>query len=136
MASNSWNEIIADINKSLATMNSAISNANGSLGMATDAIADAEVQIEAAREAAESAGEAADLAGTEARKWKNATASAVALEAGSNPTVSISEQNGAKHILFGVPRGADGKEGDKGDTGNSGVTFNRSGTILYITTNQ
>ena len=136
MASNSWNETIADVNKTLANMNAAISSSNGAAASAKEAEEEAEKQATAAQNAAEDANEAAAAANTEAEKWKNATASAVALDAGSDPTVSISEKDGAKHITFGIPRGADGRVGDKGDTGKSGVTFTRSGTTLYITTDK
>lgn len=136
MASNSWNETIADVNKTLATMNSAISGSNGAAESAREAEEEAERQATAAQNAAADANEAAELAGSEAEKWKNATASAVALEAGSNPTVSVSEKDGVKHITFGVPRGEDGRTGDKGDMGKSGVIFSRSGTTLYITTDR
>ena len=136
MASNSWNETIADVNKTLANMNAAISGSNGAAASAKEAEEEAERQAAAAQNAAEDANEAAELAGSEAEKWKHATASAVALDAGSNPTVFISEKDGVKHITFGVPRGADGRVGDKGDTGKSGVTFTRSGTTLYITTDK
>lgn len=136
MASNSWNETIADVNKTLANMNSSISGANGAAAAANEAGDEAERQASAAETAANNAIEAAALAGSEAEKWKNATASAVALEPGANPTVSISEREGVKHITFGVPRGADGRTGDKGDMGRSGVTFSRSGTTLYITTDK
>ena len=134
MASNSWNETIADVNKTLAAMNSAISGSNGAAESAREAEEEAEKQAAAAQEAAADANEAASAANSEADKWKNATASAVALDAGSEPTVSVSEKGGVKHITFGVPRGADGKTGDKGDMGKSGVTISRSGTTLLITT--
>jgi hypothetical protein len=115
-------------------MNSAISGSNGAAASANEAKEEAEKQAVAAQEAAADANEAASAASSEADKWKNATASAVALDAGSEPTVSISEKDGVKHVTFGVPRGADGRVGDKGDMGRSGVTFTRSGTTLYITT--
>ena len=132
--SNAWNETIADVNKTLANMNSAISGANGAAETARIEAEEAGEQADAAMEAVAAANDAADSANTEAEKWRNATVSAVTLEAGSEATATLSEKNGVKHITFGVPRGADGRTGDKGDTGKSGVTFTRSGTTLLITT--
>lgn len=132
--SNAWNETIADVNKTLANMNSAISDANGAAENARSEAQEAGEKVDAAADAVASANEAAVNANTEAEKWRNATVSAVTLEPGSEATVTLSEKDGAKHIKFGVPRGADGRVGDKGDMGKSGVVFSRSGTTLYITT--
>ena len=136
MASNSWNETIADVNKTLANMNSAISGANGAAENARTEAEQADQQTELTAQAAEAANEAAAEANAEAEKWRNATVSAVTLEPGNEATVSVSEKDGAKHFTFGVPRGADGEDGEKGDTGKSGVKFSVSGTTLYITTEQ
>lgn len=82
----------------------------------------------------------ANAAATQAAKWGSATVSAETLAEGSNATVTVSEANGAKHITYGIPRGATGAQGakgdkgDKGDTGPAGVTFSLSGTTLTITT--
>lgn len=132
--SNAWNETIADVNKTLANMNSAISDANGAAEKAREEAQDAEDQAAAAEEATAAANEAAAAANAEAEKWRKATVSAVTLEAGKEATAEVSEKDGAKHITFGVPRGADGRAGDKGDTGKSGVKFTRDGTTLYIVT--
>lgn len=132
--SNAWNETIADVNKTLANMNSAISDANGAAEKAREEAQDAEDQAAAAEEATAAANEAAAAANEEAEKWRKATVSAVTLEAGKEATAEVSEKDGAKHITFGVPRGADGRAGDKGDTGKSGVKFTRDGTTLYIVT--
>jgi hypothetical protein len=134
MASNSWNETIADVNKTLANMNTAISDANGAATSAGEAQENAEEQVGAALAATNAANNAAADANAEAAKWKNATASAKALDAGSQPTIEIAEQNGVKHFTFGVPRGEDGAKGEKGDMGKSGVTFRLSGSTLTITT--
>ena len=134
MAGSSWNETIADVNKTLSNMNSAISGANGAATLAGEANENAEEQAAQALEATNAANAAASEADAEAEKWKNATASAKALDAGSTPTVEIVEQDNVKHFIFGVPRGADGATGAKGDMGRSGVTFNLSGSVLTITT--
>lgn len=134
--SNAWNETIADVNKTLANMNAAISGANGAAENARTEAEEAGKQADAAANAAAAANTAADAASTEAEKWRNATVSAVTLEAGKDATAEVSEKDGVKHITFGIPRGADGRTGDKGDTGRSGVKFTRSGSTLYITTEQ
>lgn len=132
--SNAWNETIADVNKTLANMNSAISEANGAAENAREEAQEAGNRANAAEEAADAASNAAAEANAEAEKWRRVTVSAVTLEAGKAATAEVTEKDGAKHIIFGVPRGADGRAGDKGDSGRSGVTFTRSGTTLYITT--
>lgn len=132
--SNAWNETIADVNKTLANMNSAISGANGAAENARNEAEEAGEQADAAAQAASSANDAAATANAEAEKWRKATVSAVTLEAGKDATAEVSEKDGAKHITFGIPRGADGRVGDKGDTGKSGVKFTRDGTTLYIVT--
>ena len=134
MASNSWNETIADVNKTLANMNTAISGANGAAELARAETKETNEQGDAAEAAAAEAIAAASAANAETEKWKNATVSAVTLEPGNDATVSISEKDGVKHITVGVPRGADGEDGEKGDTGRSGVTFTLSGTTLHIKT--
>lgn len=134
MASNSWNETIADVNKTLANMNQAISDANGAAELARTETAETSAQGDAAAEAAAAANEAAEIANAEAEKWRNCTVSALTLPSGSDATVSVSEKDGAKHITVGIPRGSDGATGAKGDMGESGVTFSRSGTTLHINT--
>jgi len=134
--SNAWNETIADVNKTLANMNAAISNANGAAESAREEAQAAGSHADEAEQVIADAAKAVEAANEEAEKWRRATVSANTLEPGSDATVSISERDGVKHITFGLPRGADGKAGDKGEIGSSGVTFTRSGTTLYITTNQ
>ena len=63
--------------------------------------------------------------------------SAETLAPGSTATVAISENDGVKHLTYGIPRGRDGKQGPQGpqgETGPAGVTFTLSGTTLYIDT--
>ena len=134
MAGNSWNETMADVNKTLTNMNTAVSGANGAAEQARNSAEEADAQAAAAEAAAAAADDAAAAANEEAAKWKEAVFSAVTLPAGSEATVNLSEEDGAKRITIGVPRGADGRDGPKGDTGRSGVTFTRSGSTLYIVT--
>jgi len=117
-------------------MNSAISNANGAAESAREEAQSAGSYADEAEKVIADANDAVETANAEAEKWRRTTVSANTLEPGSDATVSISERDGVKHIAFGLPRGEDGKVGDKGEVGNSGVTFTRSGTTLYITTNK
>lgn len=109
---NAWDALVSEINLSLSAMGTATSNANA-------------------------AASSANTAATQAAKWGNATASATTLEAGSAATVEVTEVNGVRHIIYGIPRGATGAtgaKGEKGDTGPAGVTFTLSGATLTITT--
>lgn len=132
MASNSWNDTIADVNKTLAGMNMAISTANGAAEIAREEATDANEAARAAQTAAQTANDAASAADAERKKWQNATVEATTLNPDAAATVSISEKDGVKHFAYGIPRGKDGKDGEKGDVGRSGVTFRLSGTTLYI----
>lgn len=101
--------------------NTAAGAANTAAGQATTAASTAST---AAGQAATAAGNASTAAGaantaaqtanTAAQKIDGMTVSATGLTAGSSPTAVISEQDGAKHIAFGIPKG---DKGDKGDTG-------------------
>ncbi len=62
-------------------------------------------------------------ADTAAAKITNLTVAASGLSAGSNPTATVTEVSGHKHIAFGIPKGdtgATGAQGPKGDTGATG----------------
>jgi hypothetical protein len=87
---NAWDAWVQEVNLSIAGANEAAAGANG---------------------AKTSANEAAEKANKSAAKIDNMTVEAVTLEAGSDATVAISEKDGKKHIVIGVPVGADGKPG-------------------------
>lgn len=85
-------------------------------GAASDAAADAARSAGLADTAAGNASAAAASANAAAQKIEGMTVSASGLEEGSQPTAAISEQDGAKHIAFGIPAGATGPKGDTGAT--------------------
>lgn len=122
---NAWDRLVAEVNLTLANMNEAISDANAA---ATGAIEAAEDARDAAQEALAAAQSAADAGNA----WANATVSAETLEPGSEATVTLStNENGTKHLEYGIPRG---EKGEKGDKGPAGVTFTLRGLDLYIDT--
>lgn len=133
---NAWDALVQEINLTLSQVNTAASNANAEAAQAHTAAEKANAAAQAASDAAKSAGKAGE---TVTRAWMEATASAVALEPDEAPTVTLSEEDGVKRLLYGIPRGAngaDGPQGPKGDTGPAGVTFTLEGTVLYIDTDE
>lgn len=85
-------------------------------GAANSAAAAAAQSAGLADTAAGNASAAAASANAAAQKIEEMTVSASGLEEGSQPTAAISEQDGAKHIAFGIPAGATGPKGDTGAT--------------------
>lgn len=131
---NAWDALVQEINLTLSTVNTAISDANAA---ATGAVEGEQAAREAAQAANTAAQQAADAGAAVERAWQNATASAQTLEPDAAATVSLSEEDGVKHLTYGIPRGRDGAQGPqgpKGDTGPAGVTFTLSGSTLYIDT--
>lgn len=125
----SLDELLAQIDAmeaATAAAQSATSAANTAAGAANTAAGQAETAAGAASTAAGAANTAAQTANTAAQKIDGMTVSATGLTAGSSPTVVISEQGGAKHIAFGIPKGdkgdtgPQGLKGDKGDQGDTG----------------
>ena len=138
---NTWDVLVREINLTMAAMNTAASGANA---------------------AAQLAKEAAENAQREAESWANATVETNTLDPGSEATVELTrEEGGARKLVYGIPRGEKGEKGDtgetgpkgekgekgdtgpqgdkgdtgpQGETGPAGVTFELSGTTLYITT--
>ena len=135
MATNAFNELMAEVNQTISDANKAASTANGAAATASTAATRANTSAEGADGAANAANAAAAAAGTETGKWSNATVEATTLAAGAAATMGITEKNGVKHLTFGIPRGNDGADGAKGDTGSSGLTVRLVGTSLYIDTN-
>lgn len=134
MATNSFSELMAEVNRTISEMNTATSTANGAAATASTAAEKANTSADNADEAATKANAAATAAEAETNKWSGATVEATTLAAGAAATMDITEENGVKHLNFGIPRGDDGADGAKGDQGSSGVKFTLSGTALYITT--
>lgn len=126
-----------DLARAYAELEAAIKAAETATEAASDAAEEAgnkaeaaETAAGAANRAAAAAAQSAGLADTAARnasaaaasanaaaqKIEGMTVSASGLEEGSQPTAAISEQDGAKHIAFGIPAGATGPKGDTGAT--------------------
>lgn len=122
---NAWDALVGEVNLTLSEMNTAISSVNAAVVSAGEAAAQA-------RKAAQTASSAAEAANAQANVIKNTTVSAQTLSAGSDATVTTTNNSqGGVHITYGIPRG---EKGDKGDTGPAGVTFRLEGSTLYIDT--
>lgn len=105
-------------------------------------------EVEATRKAAQSLEKptadvlaAGDAAAAEAQaikkmddNWEKTTIEKTALAPGSEPKITVEKTNGVRHIVLGIPQGADGAKGEPGDKGPSDVTFVLDGTTLYTTT--
>lgn len=137
MAANSWNTVMAQVSQQMTALDEAKSRAGAAATVASE-------QAEAARSAAAEATDAANAARTaaheaqdETEKVRSAQARAQTLAGDASPTAAVTEEDGKKVFLFGIPRGPRGERGErgeKGDTGSSGVTFSLAGTVLTITT--
>ena len=116
-------QIMLDVENALNQLSSALEDsqdatqaANSAAGAANTAAGQATTAASSASTAAGAANTAAQTATTAAQKIDGMTVSATGLTAGSSPTAAISEQGGAKHIAFGIPKG------DTGATGATGAT--------------
>ena len=84
---------------------------------ATTAAGNANTAAGTANTAATNANSAAGTANTAAAKINNMTADAESLHSGSSASATVTEVSGHKHIHFGIPRGADGRDGIIADIG-------------------
>ncbi|MBQ8620318.1 MAG: hypothetical protein IJ418_22800 [Clostridia bacterium] len=134
MAVNTFDALMTEVNRKIAEADAEASQANAAAALASEAAQSAQEEAQTAQEAATAAQEAAQNAQTAADAWEIATVEAVTAPAGSQASVTLTQEEGAKKLSFVIPCGADGAKGEKGDTGRSGVTFTLSGTKLYITT--
>ena len=133
MAVQRWTAVIADINNAISKMNTASDAARRAAEKAKKVANDAQKIADDASKAADKAERIALEASELASAWKNATVTAVTLEEGQNPYVTVQDQEDGKRIIIGVPKGATGEKGDKGADGVSGVTFKLENSTLYIT---
>lgn len=108
---------IGNMRSATAAATEAATNANTKAGLANEAAANANTKAGLANEAATNANtkaglanEAAATANAAAVKIDNMTVAPSALPSGSNPTVTISEVDGHKHIIFGMVKGDPGKD--------------------------
>lgn len=134
MAENAFESLVLQVNNKIAEMNTAISEVNAASAQAQSAVNKADAAVSAAEGAVKAARDAAQKADGEADEWAACTVSATTIAAGGNASVELSEKNGAKHLAFGLVQGEKGEPGPAGPSGKGGVTFRKSGTILYIET--
>lgn len=134
MAVNTFDALMAEVNEKISQADTAASQANAAAATASEAAQNADEQAENAQTAAAGALDAARDAQAVADCWKNAVTETQTAQAGSEASVTLTQEAGVSRFSFVIPRGADGAAGAKGDTGRSGVTFRLSGTKLYITT--
>lgn len=130
----SLDELLAQITATkaaTAAANTAASNANAKATEANTAAQTAKTKATEASTAASNANTKAELANKAAQKIDGMTASAVGLEAGAAPTVTVKDVNGVKQLVFGIPKGDTGKTGDPGAPGPKGDT----GSIENLTVN-
>ena len=129
-----WNETLAEINATLSEADKAASNANSAAARASEQAEAAQAAAQAANSVAEAANTAAQEAAEETAAWRDATTTAETIAYGETPSVSVTEVDGKKELHYKIPAGKPGEKGDPGADGRSGVTFQLSGTKLYITT--
>lgn len=101
---------LAELLEKIAECEEATEDANDAATLANEKATLADQKATLADNAATSANTAASTATTAAGKIDNMTVAASGLPAGSDPTVTISEVSGHKHIAFGMVKG------DKGDS--------------------
>lgn len=104
---------IDDIIAQYAAMKQAVEDANAARDAANTAAGNAGTAAQNAENAVTNANNAATNANNAAAKIDGMTVSAVS---GTSAAASISEQNGAKHISFTLPKGDKGEQGAPGNT--------------------
>ena len=125
-ATSAANTAAGSANTAANKATAAAGTATSAAGQATSAAGVANTAAGTANAAAESADEAAAGAIAAAQSIEKMTVAASGLPAGSKPTAAISDVNGHKHVVFGIPKGdkgetgATGPQGPKGDTGATG----------------
>ena len=89
----------------------------------------------AANSAAQAANTATSAANDAAGKIEGMTASAVSIDAGLQPTVSVTDDGEKKHISLGIPKGETGPQGapgPEGPPGPKGDPGNGSGDVVSV----
>ena len=106
---------IAVMEAATEAANQATSNANAKADLANAAASTANTAASNANAKATLADNAKDRANTAASAIEGMTVSATGRDAGTSPTVAISDVSGHKNIHFGIPKGDKGEKGDTGD---------------------
>lgn len=109
-AASAANTAASAANTAADAADTAAANANTKAGLADAAATNANTKAGLADAAATDANAAAAEAEAAAESIDDMTVAANGLQPGSNPTVIISEVDGHKHILFGIPKGDKGKD--------------------------
>lgn len=92
----------------------------GTTGETPDALADWAAKLATAVQEAQSALDEVQNALEAVSGWDTATATAVSLESGEQPTVDMIRGENGVELAFGIPKGDPGPKGDKGDKGDPG----------------
>lgn len=102
-------EKIAEIEAATNAANAATTNANAATANANAATGKANTAADTANTAAINANMAKDAANAAAARLDGLTATATGLDAGSAPTVDVTQnEDGTRVLAFGIPRGATG----------------------------
>lgn len=111
---------IAACEAATANANTAASNANSKATVANTA--------------ADNANTAASAANTAANKIDRMTADAESLGSGASASATVTEVGGHKHVHFGIPRGANGRDGviSSVDLGMFAMQINADGDLICI----
>ena len=135
MAMNTFDALMAEVNERISEADEAASQVNAAAAAANEAARSANEGAQAARTAVSAAQEVTQMAQETAHAWESVEVEAQTAQAGSEASVTLTQEAGVSRFSFVIPRGADGAAGEKGDTGSSGVSFRVSGSSLYIATN-
>jgi len=134
MAVNTFDALMAEVNGRISEADEAASQVNAAAAAANEAARSANEGVQAVRTVVDAAQEAAQMAQEAAQAWENVIVEARTAEAGSEASVTLTQEAGINRFSFVIPRGRDGDKGAAGDMGSSGVSFQLSGSSLYITT--
>ena len=119
---------IAELLAQIEACRTATTNANTAASSANTAAGNANTKAGLAEAAAGNAN-------TAAGKIDNMTVEATTLSAGSQATVSVTEEDGHKHIVFGVPKGESGNEtiDDTAGTGDTDKVWSADKSTKEVT---
>lgn len=134
MVDNAFEALVLQVNQKISEMDTAISKANAAAAQAQTSVGKVDAAVAKADKAIEEAEAATQEIIEDAKVWDGVTVSATTVEAGGAASAELTEVNGKKHFAFGIVKGEKGATGPQGPSGKGGVSFRKSGTILYIET--
>lgn len=129
-----WKEKVIEIDMALAAGEKAEQSAAAAVADAQRAAQEAQGPAQDAARAAQQTDDQTKALAAQGRSWQRAAFTVTPLAPGARATVSVTQEDGAPHFAFGIPRGADGAPGETGEAGPSDVDFVMDGTTLVITT--